>query len=182
MYKFITPLLFLLFFSCAKENQSSNLSKRLAINNNIKAESELTITDNLYDLQFNIEKSENKNYLVISIQLKNDSFFVSPNAKQDFTGKFTLDLGSYKDINLNGKLIETPPSVEEYDPHPFVNGLVNWVHANTIYKQELNILNKDDFEVFGRVQFTIEPRCTLEQIPFSIVYKDGKLTLVEPKC
>jgi len=178
MIRSIIYLLFLLFFSCAKDNQQSNLTDKMAINEKTKSTNQLNITDELYDLQFDIETTDNNiHFLVISIQLNYGSHFVSPNEKRDFSGKFNVDLGSYNDISFNGKLLETPPSVEEYDPHPFVDGLVNWVRTNTTYKQQLNILSEDDFEVFGRVRFTIEPRCTLEEIPFSISYQDGKIIL-----
>jgi hypothetical protein len=142
-----------------------------------------TIKDTEYTLHFEIENTNiQKPILVISIELHNGSYFVSPHAKRDFKGKFYMDLGSYTHLDFEGDIIETPRSVEEIDEHPFVNGTINWVRENTTYKQQLNIKSEEDFEVYGRVRFTIEPRCTLEEIPFIISYKNGVITFIEPKC
>lgn len=81
-----------------------------------------------------------------------------------------------------GGLIETPPSVEEYDPHPFVNGYVNWVRENTSYQQQIKRLSDGTFVVKGFVQFTIEPRCTLEKIPFFIKYNQSDMRVEVARC
>lgn len=147
-----------------------------------------TINDKDYTLHFEIEKNnpdsyrDQKHTLVISIELHNDSHYISPFAKRDFKGKFYVDLGSYNDLDFEGDIIESPRSVEEYDSHPFVNGTVNWVRTNTTYKQPLQIKTQKEFVVFGRVQFTIEPRCTFEEIPFAISYQNGEMVFIEPKC
>ena len=141
-----------------------------------------TFKDKDYTLHFEIDNSESKPSLIISILLHNDSYFVSPHAKRDFKGKFYMDLGNYSNLDFDSEIIETPQSVEEIDSHPYVNGTVNWVRKNTIYKQPLNIKTQEDFTVFGRVQFTIEPRCTLEVMPFGISYENGKMRLIDPKC
>ncbi len=134
------------------------------------------------DIQIN-EAGKNEYQLVINMELHNGAHFVSPNAKRDFTGKFFMDLGSYEHLAFDGILVETPRSVEEIDPHPFVGGPVNWVRENTTYMQSLKLLSNDDFEVFGRIRFTIEPRCTLEEIPFAISYKNGVAKIINnPEC
>ena len=149
---------------------------------NTYTEDVLIIADDLYDLQIKIETTGNKHNLVFDIKLHKGSQFISPHAKRDFTGKFFMDLGDYTNLKFEGKIIETPMSVEEFDSHPFVFGTVNWVRVNTTYKQPLKLYSQRDFEVFGRVRFTIEPRCSLEEIPFSISYKDGKMKLQKAKC
>ena len=142
-----------------------------------------TVNDQDYTLYFDVEKVKGQNpTLVIAIELHNGSHYISPFAKRDFKGKFYMDLGSYTDLDFDGDIIETPRSFEEFDYHPFVDGNVNWVRVNTTYTQALKILSKDDFEVFGRIRFTIEPRCTFEEIPFAISYKDGKMKIISPKC
>ncbi|GGK50315.1 MULTISPECIES: hypothetical protein [Flavobacteriaceae] len=87
-----------------------------------------------------------------------------------------MDLGSYKDLNFNGTIIKTPLSVVEKASQ------VNWVRENTTYKRPLKVKSKYDFEAFGRIRFTIEPRCTLEEIPLGIICKDGILKITSPKC
>ena len=185
MNKSVAILLVLLSFSCANDKQQFSTSKDIAkmevqkttsITNNVT-----TITDELYTLQFKIEKTKkNQHNLVIDMKLHKGSSFISPFEIKEFKGKFYMNLGSYKDLSFDGNIIETPRAVARYDG--FEDASIIWVKENTKYMQPLNILSEDDFEVFGRLKFTIEPRCSLEEIPFAISYIDGKMTFFEPKC
>lgn len=189
MNKLILTLIVLIALSCKIDEKqpvkTNNITKlEIAKTNTPTVEDNvITITDELYTIQFRIKKTKNNSHnLVIDMQLHNDSYFISPNATRDFKGKFYMDLGSYKNLSFDGAIIETPRSIQEYDPHPFTDGLVNWVHENTTYTQPLKIISETDFEVFGRVKFTIEPRCTLEEIPFAIAYKNGAMFLINSEC
>lgn len=183
MNKLTTIALLLLNITFSTSQQQLETIQETNKTEEPKVGEEFTINDSLYNLHFQLEKTnDDKHNLVISIELKNGSYYISPNAKRDFTGKFFMDLGSYKDLTFNGDIQETPRSVEEIDPHPFVGGTVNWVRVNTSYKQPLQVKSQGDFVVFGRVIFTIEPRCSLEQIPFAISYKEGKMIFIDPKC
>jgi len=136
-----------------------------------------------YALKLNLQKIDNKVYdLEIQMELNNGAHFVSPNAKRNFSGKFTISLDENSNFNLQGDLIEAPLSKEEYDSHPFVNGLVNWVKVNTTYKQQLKVTTQGDFQVMGFIQFTIEPRCTLEKIPIIIKSEKGILKFEIFQC
>ncbi len=142
-----------------------------------------TIEDEDYTLHFDIEKAKDNTYsLMVAIELHDGSHYISPFAERDFKGKLYIDLGSYTHLGFKDNIIETPRSTEEVDSHPFVNGTVNWVRVDTSYKLPLEIKSQEDFEVFGRLRFTIEPRCTLEEIPFAISYKEGLLKTFPPKC
>ena len=178
-----TLLLIILTINWTSYIQQSNQKVEVInIDNTIKTDL-FYLVEEPYNIMIDIETTEkNTTYLVVSMELNNGSHFVSPNAKRHFKGKFYMDLGSYADIDFEGDIIETPLSVEEVDAHPFVNGTINWVRENTTYKQALNIKSKDDFEVFGRIRFTIEPQCTLEEIPFAITYKEGVYKITSPKC
>jgi hypothetical protein len=141
------------------------------------------IPANPYELKLDKHKLSNDTYhLEIKMFLYNDAFYVSPNAKRNFSGKFTFFVANNNFFTLKDNLIETPLSKEEYDSHPFVDGNVNWVRVNTTYKQKLEISTTEDFEVRGYIQFTIEPRCTLEKIPVFIKYEKGKLNFEIDKC
>lgn len=136
-----------------------------------------------YELKLNSHKIDAVIYdLEISMVLNNNAHFVSPNAKRDFLGKFTIIIDDNNNFKLHGNLIETPLSVEENDLHPFVNGLVNWVRINTTYKQQLKVITPGDFQVKGMIQFTIEPRCTLEKIPIIIKYENGEMKFEIFQC
>ncbi|HIP47370.1 MAG TPA: hypothetical protein EYG92_00170 [Lutibacter sp.] len=164
------------FYSIQKQKEIQKIEKP-------NVENGFVINDEDYTIRFKLENTNSQNpILVIAMELKKGAHYISPFAKRDFKGKFYMDLGSYKDIDFEEEIVEIPKSIEEIDPHPFTNGTVNWVRVNTTYKQALNIKTKGDFEVFGRVRFTIEPRCTLEEIPFAIRIKDGVIKLYSPKC
>ena len=136
-----------------------------------------------YVIKFDMKPLQTGVYdLVIDMQLHNDAYFVSPNAKRDFSGKFTVHINDAVQLKILSGLIETPRSVEEYDEHPFVNGFVNWVRVDTKYNQQIQRTTDDDFQVMGYVQFTIEPRCSLEKIPFIIKYKEGKMVAELFQC
>ncbi len=184
MYRFITIMLAVLYISC-NTNQKPTVTT-LAHKETNTFEFQTVIKDlkkeefatEPYVLNFKIEKLEQENYeLVIEMNLKNGSYYVSPNAKRDFKGKFSLVFDENDKLKLSSKLKETPLSVEEYDPHPFVNGTVNWVRENTSYHQKLKPNTNEDFNVKGHIQFTIEPRCTLEKIPFIIKYHNGEMKI-----
>lgn len=185
MYKSIICSLIFLSTACSQTKTIDNVSTQDVA---LKTETETTTIPKFngnplfisdpYDLELSIEKTENNTYqLVTNIILKNDSYFVSPHSKVAYKGRFSSKLQQNKNLDMIDTIIETPRSVEEIDPHPFVNGPVNWVRQNTIYKQPLEINSETDFEVSGLIQFTIEPRCSMEKIGYTISYKSGEMTV-----
>ncbi len=141
---------------------------------------DLVRDDALYSSIIRVDKQQNDEYVLsIQMNLKKDAYFVSPNAKRDFSGKFTLVLNNPDKIVTKGTITETPLSKEELDKG---EGLVNFVRNNTHYKQTLKVLSNGNFEVMGHIQFTIEPRCTLEKIPFVLFFENGKLRVRMDGC
>lgn len=139
---------------------------------------DLVREDSLYTAIIRIDKQSEKEHLLsIQMNLKKDGYFVSPTEPGSFTGKFTIVLTEPQHLQTNGSIIETPLSkVDENE------GFVKWVRQNTHYKQSLKVLSNENFEVYGYIQFTIEPRCTLEKIPFILSYVDGKLRVKMDGC
>ena len=136
-----------------------------------------------YEVSLQMARVESDQYeLIVGMQLFHGAYFVSPNSKRDFKGKFSIRLRDSEAIEPLYKLDERPLSVEEYDPHPFVDGPVNWVRSNTTYIQRLSRHSEANFEVLGEIQFTIEPRCTLEKIPIIIIYKDDEMRVELFQC
>lgn len=136
-----------------------------------------------YKLNLEIEKVDKDVYdLKIGMELFDGAYYVSPNSKGNFKGIFTVFINDENNLKRVSKLIETPLSVEEFDPHPFVNGNVNWVRRNTTYNQKLKRTSNENFEVFGHIQFTIEPKCTLEKIPFIIINENGNMKIEIDNC
>lgn len=187
MNRIIIYTFILLFISCSTNNHEAVKDKSIAISStavNLPLNPYETISfkepynpHSPYHLDLKIENTEtDSKELVLFITLKGDAHFVSPNAKKDFKGKFSMTLNENSHIETQGKLIEIPLSVEENNTHHLTNGSVNWVRENTTYKQKFIVLNKEDFEVSGLIRFTIEPRCSLEEIPIILNQKSGKLT------
>jgi hypothetical protein len=139
---------------------------------------DLVREDPLYTAIVRVDKQSDKEHLLsIQMNLKQHSYFVSPTEPGSFTGKFTIVLTEPQHVQTYGAIIENPLSkVDENE------GFVKWVRQNTHYKQSLKVLTKENFEVSGHIQFTIEPRCTLEKIPFILSYVDGKLSVKMDGC
>lgn len=129
-----------------------------------------------YEIQFRTEKLKNDLYnLIITMELQKGAHYVSPNSKGDYSGVFAMNLEENKQLQMNGKFSENPLSKESTDP--WRGSPVNFVRENTTHTQQFTIEAKDDFEVSGWIQFTIEPRCTLEKIHFKITQKSGVLDI-----
>jgi hypothetical protein len=143
----------------------------------------IIIDDKDYTLHFDVEKTKDQKYtLLVAIELHNESYFISPNAKGDFSGKFYMDLGSYTHMAFEGDIIEVPRSLAAIYLHSSTDGTESRVYVNTIYRQPIELKSQEDFEVFGRIQFTIEPRCTFEEIPFALSFQNGVIKITSPKC
>lgn len=139
-----------------------------------------TITTDEYQLKLGVNKLRGSNAeLVISMELSDGAHYVSPNAKRNFSGKFTLTLPDSEELSIVDSMEEVPPSVEEYDEHPFVDGLVNWVRQDTKYFQKVKLNTDQDFYLLGELQFVIEPKCTLEKVRLSIRQVGGYLKFTE---
>lgn len=187
MYKFALFIVCIAFASC--DTSVKNQSKKVAYNNaNFSTSTKLlkdpvtyfsTLNTDPYAVFIDIiEVGKNDFNLIIKMDLNTDSFYVSPNSVRDFSGKFKLHLNENNQLEKTAALIEKPLSTEIFDPHPFVDAKVNWVKDDTTYTQKLHLNSKEDFQIRGLVQFIIEPNCTLEKIPFTIVYADAKMKIV----
>ncbi|WP_397362754.1 hypothetical protein [Olleya sp. R77988] len=177
MKKLIICLCCILVLSCKTDKAINTENSIASINTIVQKNQDVKIPNNPYQIKLNLNKLKNANYdLEIIMKLNDSAHFVSPNAKRDFSGKFSVFYEDNEVINKLGILKENPLSKEEIDDHPFVRGTVNWVNVNTTYTQQIQVKTKENFQVLGHIQFTIEPRCTLEKIPFIIKNKNGDLT------
>lgn len=139
---------------------------------------ELMHEDPLYNSFIRIDQEKDGAFMLsVQMVLKKDSYFVSPNEQKDFSGKFSIVLTKPENLISSGTITETPLSKIDEN-----QGFVKWVRENTIYRQNLKVLSNENFEVYGYLQFTIEPRCTLEKIPFILSYQDGKLSVKLDGC
>jgi len=136
-----------------------------------------------YDLAFEVEKTGEDQYtLITTIKLFGGSFYISPHSTGDFKGKFTIEIAANDKLKMGDDFLEIPRSKEVIDMHPFVDGPVNWVNADTRYKHRFTVISQEDFDIGGKIFFTIEPKCTLEEIPLMFKYRSGVLTVEKWKC
>lgn len=169
-------------YNCAEVNSQDMAQNTKAVDSVFVGQThfsdDVVREDPLYTAIVRVDKQSNKEHLLsIQMNVKNNSYFVSPTEPGSFTGKFTIVLTEPQHLQTNGAIMETPLSkVDENE------GFVKWVRQNTHYKQSLKVLTKENFEVYGYIQFTIEPRCSLEKIPFILSYVDGKLSVKMDGC
>jgi hypothetical protein len=135
-----------------------------------------------YDVEFNVEKTDEGHKLITQMKLYGGSFYVSPRTETGFKGKFRIEVAPNDDLIIGIEFLETPQSETVIDKHPFVNGPVNWVTKDTEYNHPLILNTKEDFMIGGKLIFVIEPKCTLEEVPIMFKYKDGVLTVEPWEC
>lgn len=185
MKNLILPFGLLLLLSCKIDHSKteSNLAQIQDSVYNMQSVYGPNLPSNPYELKLNTHKLSNDAYdLEIQMLLYNNAYYASPNAKRDLKGKFTFYVNTTDSFLLKDKLIETPLSNKKYHSSTNDKGLTNWTGVDMSYKQRIQITTKEDFEVYGFIQFTIEPRCTLEKIPVIIKSKNGVLNFEIDKC
>ena len=136
-----------------------------------------------YDVKFKIEQGADGQFkLVTEIKLYGGSFYVSPQTKSDFDGRFRIEVAPNENLSIGSDFVETPSSETVIEPHQFVHGPVNWVTEDTRYDHSIILHAQDDFSIGGKFIFVIEPKCTLEEVPVLFKYKNGVLTVEKWEC
>lgn len=136
-----------------------------------------------YDLMFEVERSGDNTFtLITTVKLYGGSYYASPNCTRNFKGKFHIELEAQERIVLGDRVKEIPLKMDRGYYHPLVHGPQDWVSVDTRNEQVLTVNGQKDLEVKGMCRFTIEPRCTLEEIPFVIRQRGGRLTIERVGC
>jgi hypothetical protein len=181
MKNILTYFFLALVVSCAPKEQDVN-AQSLSMYDSPLIDAEVALKKP-YELNFEVEKVGDVGYqMIATIKLFGGSFYVSPHSTTDFKGKFRIEIAPNENLILGNDFVETPRSKEVIDPHPFVDGPVNWVSVDTKYEYPLIIRSEEDFDIGGKIIFTIEPKCTLEEIPVMFKFRSGVLTVEPWKC
>lgn len=176
MNKFIIIFVVLLSTGCTKNNQHDNIAKEAFQTDISKTTTAIHKVDDPYTLTLEMDTTDkNEHSLIVSIDLHDKSFFVSPHSNGNFLGRFALSLDETKNLVMKDSIVEFPKSLESLDP--WSEGWVNFVKRNTTYTQKLTIDSQKDFEVAGLIKFVIEPRCTMEKVKFVISQRSGVLSV-----
>ncbi|WP_109098268.1 hypothetical protein [Aquimarina sp. AU58] len=175
MNKSIIILIVLLSIGCTKNNQNDKVVTETAQTDTAKTAT-INKMDTPYALVLKIDTTDKgEPHFIVSIDLYDKSYFVSPHSNGNFLGRFNLSLDETKHLTMKDSIIEFPKSLESYDP--FSGRQVNFVKRNTTYTQKLTIDSQKDFEVTGLIKFVIEPRCTMEKVKFVISQRSGVLSV-----
>lgn len=175
MKNLIPFLLIIILFSC---NYSLSNKEELTINNNETNLKQIKKELSDYKINLSIDSiSQFERTLIIEVFLDSGSHFVSPYSEGDYLGIFTLKLDDSSEISQSGSLKEIPAS-SIYE-NAFNGSPVNLVYGNTVYKQNLTLKTGNKFVLNGHIQFVIEPRCTMEKIPFKIISNNGSIEVVK---
>ena len=140
-------------------------------------QSDLGFKGNPYSVKLNVNKmaSDTSFELKVKVELDPGAYFVSPKSKDSYLGFFNIDIENNEHITIDPLITENPASVETLDEYK--HEPVNFVTENTTYTVQFTTNSHKDFEVTGVVRFVIEPRCTMEEIPFLIMYRSGKFKI-----
>ncbi|EZH73514.1 hypothetical protein ATO12_16385 [Aquimarina atlantica] len=175
MNKFIIIFIALSSIGCVKNNQEDTRTTKVT-QTDTAIRTTIGKIDTSYALALKMDTTDkDEQRLIVSIDLYDKSYFVSPHSNGNFLGRFNLSLDETKHLTIRDSIIEFPKSLETYDP--WSDGWVNFVKRNTTYTQKLIIDSKKDFEVTGLIQFVIEPRCTMEKVQFVISQRSGVLSV-----
>lgn len=183
------PLTFflLLLFSCNQAKKLPNDSPEKSVIQS-KSNSEgkdifkngYNINEPTFDVLFQVNELENNEYnLMATIILDKGSYIISPFSTDSTYGHFYFNVEKSDYLVTDNQLIETPNSVEEFDP--IIEAPVRFVRVNTAYRQKLKLTKEEDFEVTGLVEFLLEPICVPYDVEFKISYKNGTMKVEKTK-
>lgn len=179
----------LLLFSCKIDQTKKEVTLATVPSKEIKSQKDSIFNfgpnqaPNPYEVKLAIYQTSKDSYnLEIQMLLYNNAYYASSNSNKDFKGKFTFFIDDTPFFSLKSNLIETPLHVKQVDSESNSNSIPDWIRVNTYYKQQLEIKTSEDFMVRGYIQFTIEPRCTLEKIPVMIKSEKGIVKFEIDKC
>lgn len=126
-----------------------------------------------YTLELSIEKINASDFKLVTL-IKMDSLaYMVPISNTTMSGIFKMNIVHTSQLNTNYILVEHAcPVVTNYvwsnSPQKVIKGYVE-------YEQKVSVISTKDFVTSGFIQFVIEPRCTLEKIPFTISYVNGEM-------
>ncbi len=129
-----------------------------------------------YRIDLQLTTTSQKHYQIqVAVDIDEGTWFASPYSAHRYKGYFRVDLPENEFVQLTGSFEETPPSTVHYDK--WDNQMGHIVTVDTKYTYDIATNSKEDFKILGVVRFVIEPKCTLEEVPFSISRESGKMSI-----
>lgn len=126
-----------------------------------------------YSLEFSVIKVSATEFKLVTVIRIDSLSYMMPISNTTMSGIFKTSINDSVFLNSNYKLVEHGcPVVTNFvwsnAPQKVINGYVE-------YNQKISVISTKDFVTTGVIQFVIEPRCTLEKIPFTISYVNGEM-------
>lgn len=147
----------------------------------LAANSKEKIAQESFDVGLLLRQKNADNYqLEVSLELKEDAYVISPYSNDDTYSGFLLSLEDSKLLQREGKLIEKPEAVEEYDE--VLKEPVRFIRENTVFTQKLKLLSEEDFDASGQISFVLEPSCIPFDMDFTIQSRSGQVKLLSSEA
>ena len=182
-YISLIPLILLIYGSACKQTSSSvqpentELTEKEIVDQEIAKHQSKWKGITPYSIDFNVRVLSNTEFAIDVTVIPDDgSYILSQNCEGDFLGKFSIVFPENTFITERGALAETPETGTIYEP--FSKTHTKAITSKTVCTQNYTINSEEDFSTSGKVQFVIEPKCTMEQHPFELKMENGVLAMM----
>jgi hypothetical protein len=182
MYKILTFafVLFCIAVITACSQSKSTTTKAVVKTKEAPFEINLSTENPPFKIDFQIEELKKEQYnLSVALELCNNCYIISPHSNDTFYLHFDIYLDDSDNIIVDNTLLEIPTAVEEIDA--ILNIPVKFVRGTAVYKQHLKVINKEDFEVSGLIEFLLEPSCVPYDVEFVLSYRSGVMKVKKIK-
>ena len=103
------------------------------------------VAEPLYELELKVERVDDQTYeLIATLDLFDGGYVASPFSRNDFQGKFKMEVADSRDLYTEEFMHETPRSSETIDR--ISDTPVNWVREKTIYRKTIHLNTQGDFK------------------------------------
>ncbi|HFS66859.1 MAG TPA: hypothetical protein ENK67_01455 [Flavobacteriia bacterium] len=142
---------------------------------NLDSLQSFTIKKENYTLNFKLsDEKDEQLYIEVSIIFKDRNSYLSTTKE----GQFFMDLGDTSNVEFVGDIESVTKAIPVCGSDKPLSE-INKVETNTIYKQRLQLKTLQNFSVFGRIKFIVEPNHSAEEFPFKIEYKNGVYSVTQ---
>lgn len=173
MLRILASLIFLAFISCTGDSPDLN-GGSTPVTEGSTGTDKVQVKDDSYDVSLEIDEAQEGVYeLLAAIELRDDSYIVSPFSRDTIFGPFEISFEHENNLIIGEELRETPMAIEEFDE--VVGMPVAFVRQNTTYSLDLRTRSEEAFEAHGTIWFVLEPSCVPQEVKFKLTYKDGEM-------
>lgn len=120
-----------------------------------------------FHVELDLKQEDDNTYnFIAKVKLDSGAYIISPYSTDDTFLHFNILFQENDHISTIDSLIETPISTAEYEE--LLEQEVRYVRQTTTYEKKFERTDYEDFEMEGSIEFLVEPRCSVEEIRFTI--------------